>query len=292
MARKLLLQVKNSKGLSSVLIRVPKGQVIASPIRLPLTSLRNNISIILEEHSKASVVELSASKKASMTKNKISILLKANSSLDYLAVQTMGASAASIVARSSVLEKDSKLNHIDCIIGSKHSQLSSEFLLKGENSELNSYAMLLGDGEQVFDLRASSAHLAQNTKSNMLVKSILNGRARLTHQGLVRINKGSASCQGYQRSEAIMLSDEAEISTIPNLEIGNNEVSCTHAATISQVPEDKLFYLKSRGIPESQAVSLVLQGFLSRIFESIPEKEKHQVYSAIAEKTGAKHAGN
>jgi len=145
--------------------------------------------------------------------------------------------------------------------------------MQGEGAEAYNYGMFYGDGKQVFDLSAKNIHESGHTTSNMLTKGALGGNARVIYRGLVQVCKGSRNSNGYQKQETLLLSDKAQADVIPDLVIDNNEVKCSHGATIKRLGEDELFYLRSRGLSNKQAQGKLVEGFFEGMIRKLGHKE-------------------
>jgi Fe-S cluster assembly protein SufD len=134
--------------------------------------------------------------------------------------------------------------------------------LAGEKSDVKAVAAILGSGKQQFDIHCSVKHTGKNSKSNILTRSVLDGNSRGIYHGLISIETEADNVDSYQKDEAILLSGTAVADAIPNLEIKNNNVRCTHGATIGKLDEEKLFYLNTRGINDKDAKRIITRGFL------------------------------
>jgi Fe-S cluster assembly protein SufD len=144
-------------------------------------------------------------------------------------------------------------------------------------------AIFLADRDEL-KINISIDHIAPDTSSDTLIKSVLTDRAVGSFYGLVRIKKGAKNTDTFFREDVLLLSDTAKAEAIPSLEIDENEVKAGHASTVGPADEEQLFYLMSRGIGQTEAKRLVVQGFLFPVLEKIPEKEK-----SVLEKTLEKH---
>jgi Fe-S cluster assembly protein SufD len=134
-----------------------------------------------------------------------------------------------------------------------------------ERSVVSNNAVLFGVGTQQFDLHVGTNHVGAHSKSDMLTRSVLDGRARAIYHGLIHIGSNSPECDSYQKDEVLLLSDTAAADAIPNLEIQNNSVRCSHGASIGKVKEEDLFYLRSRGISAADSRRLITEGFLTAL---------------------------
>lgn len=115
---------------------------------------------------------------------------------------------------------------------------------------------------QLLDTYTEVQHLGRHSESNVINRTVLDGKARQIYRALIKINENLAECKGYQKSDVLLLSSDARIDTIPSLEIDHNQVSCKHSATISKINDDTIFYMMSRGISEHRAKEEIVKGFL------------------------------
>ena len=125
--------------------------------------------------------------------------------------------------------------------------------------------------EQEFDARTLQDHASPHTNSDLLFKNALNGRARATFGGLIRVEPHAHFTDAYQKVRNLLLSDDAEANSMPGLEILADNVKCSHGATSGQLGEDEMFYLLARGIPASAARQLLVGGFLNEVLERLPD---------------------
>jgi Fe-S cluster assembly protein SufD len=132
-------------------------------------------------------------------------------------------------------------------------------------------------------------HAAPNCESRELVKAVLDGRSRGVFQGKVIVERGAQKTDGKQMANALLLSDDAEFDSKPELEIFADDVVCGHGSTAGQLDEDMLFYLQARGISEAEARSLLIAAFVGEALDSI---ENEDLRAALDEKVAAWLAGN
>src|ERR1700745_3014778 len=173
--------------------------------------------------------------------------------------------------------KDSTLRLFNVTLGGKFSKTRVEASLVGQGSNAELKAIYFASGEQFFDFHTLQDHQVGNTTSDLLFKGALQDTARTVYAGLIRIEKGAARSDAYQANRNLVLSDKAKATSIPMLEIDNNDVRCTHGATVGPVDPNHLFYLRSRGIPESTAKRMIVQGFFGQVLERIPFEQARQM---------------
>ncbi|MEM9490475.1 MAG: SufD family Fe-S cluster assembly protein [Myxococcota bacterium] len=128
----------------------------------------------------------------------------------------------------------------------------------------------IGEREQALDFRTFQTHVAPNTHSDLVFKGALDGSSRSIYTGLIRIEPNASGVEAYQTNRNIKLSEHAWAESVPNLEIENNDVKCSHASAVGPIDDEQKFYLESRGVPTEVAERLVVQGFFADIVATLP----------------------
>jgi Fe-S cluster assembly protein SufD len=188
----------------------------------------------------------------------------------YVALQKWGRNTWHFGDQRARLDRDSKLRLFNVTLGGRFSKTRVEASLQGQGANAELKAIYFGSGNQFFDFHTLQDHKVGNTRSDLLFKGALQDTARTVYAGLIRIEKGAARSDAYQANRNLVLSDHAKATSIPMLEIDNNDVRCTHGATVGPVDPQHLFYLRSRGIPETTAKRMIVQGFFGDVLERIP----------------------
>ncbi|WP_106409275.1 Fe-S cluster assembly protein SufD [Teichococcus deserti] len=132
-------------------------------------------------------------------------------------------------------------------------------------------AQLLGDGQHG-DCTTFLDHAAPDCPSRQTVKTVLAGKSRGVFQGKIHVHQVAQRTDGYQMNQALLLSDQAEIDSKPQLEIYADDVKCSHGATVGELDESQLFYLRARGIPEGVARSMLIEAFLLEAVEGVADE--------------------
>jgi Fe-S cluster assembly protein SufD len=195
----------------------------------------------------------------------------------YVSIQKWGRHAWHLADQRARLEKDSTLKLFNVTLGGRFSKTRVEASLVGQGAKAELKGIYFASGEQFFDFHTLQDHQVGNTTSDLLFKGALQDEARTVYAGLIRIEKGAARSDAYQANRNLVLSDHAKATSIPMLEIDNNDVRCTHGATVGPVDPNHLFYLRSRGIPESTAKRMIVQGFFGQVLERIPFEQARQM---------------
>jgi Fe-S cluster assembly protein SufD len=169
--------------------------------------------------------------------------------------------------------RDGRIEWVFGAVGSHLTKNFSELSLEGEGAEGRWSGFYIADGVQHLDHDTQQNHLAPHTTSDLLFKGALVDRSRSVWQGMIYVAPGAQKSDGYQANRNLILSKKARADSIPGLEILADDVRCTHGATVSQLEEEPLFYLMSRGIPRQQAERLVVDGFFASVLDRIPLAE-------------------
>ncbi|MEM9135623.1 MAG: SufD family Fe-S cluster assembly protein [Actinomycetota bacterium] len=161
--------------------------------------------------------------------------------------------------------------------GARYARVRTDTRLAGRGSTGNLSAAYYGDGEQIHDFRVFQHHDARDSRSDLLFKGAQDDASGSVYTGLIHIHPDGAGANAYQTNRNIKLSPDAWAWSVPNLEIENNDVRCSHASTVSPVDEDQQFYLGSRGVPPVAADRLIVAGFFDDVIRRLPVAATHEV---------------
>jgi Fe-S cluster assembly protein SufD len=162
-------------------------------------------------------------------------------------------------------------------LGGAYARLQTESYLKGPDSSADIGAAYLGSGEQVLDFRTNQLHCAPYTRSDLLFKGAVGGSARSVYTGLITVAKGAVGTDAFQTNRNLVLSEGASAYSVPNLDIEENDVRCSHASAVGPLDPDLVFYLESKGIEPAEVRRLLVEGFFSDGLERIPDLWLRQV---------------
>jgi Fe-S cluster assembly protein SufD len=279
-----------------IFLYVPKGVQVELPFRSfvqavePGSALFTHTLVVLEEGAEAFVVDSYNSEtqeRQAFTSGVVELIIREDAKLRYVQVQDWGRHTWNIMTERAVLGDDSTLNSLHVTLGAKFSKSSIGSHLRGENSLAEMLGIFFGDGDQFFDHHTWQLHESPHATSDLEFKGAVKGTARSVYSGLIKVFEGAQKTDAYQQNRNLVLSRGARADSIPNLEIGANDVRCTHGATISQVEDEHLFYLQARGIERSEAQKLIVEGFFRPVIDRIPVEEiQGFLESAIARKVG------
>lgn len=241
--------------------------------------------LFLEDNAKAAYIEeyLSLDLPPTLHLSATEMVLRPGARLRHAHVQTFGEGVWHFHRQRALLERDSGLNDLVVNLGGAYarSEVASELVGPGAESEM--LGLYFGHGRQQFDHYTLQHHVEHHTRSDLLYKGAVKDEARAVFSGLIRLEKGAQKTDAYQANRNLLLSPTARVDSIPQLEIGANDVRCTHGSTTAPVDEMQLFYLQSRGLPRGLAQELLVKAHLADVLTRIPLKALRAHIEAVIE---------
>jgi Fe-S cluster assembly protein SufD len=187
--------------------------------------------------------------------------LSENSHLSYATLQHLPSGYRQLGVQSARVDRDGSLLSFCGSLGGSVGRLRAETELVGQGAEAALIAGYMGTGDQLHDLRTIQDHVAPKTRSQLLCKGAVLDRARSAYIGLTRVRKGAHGADAFQTNNNLILSEGAHADSVPNLDIQENDVRCSHASTVGPIDEEQLYYLESRGVSPQDAERLIVLGF-------------------------------
>ena len=155
-------------------------------------------------------------------------------------------------------------------------------VLRGDDSQGEFYSIAIANNMQQADTGTKMVHLGKNTKSRIVSKGISAGRAQNTYRGLVSMHPKAKNSRNYTQCDSLLIGDKCGAHTVPYIEVKNNSSRVEHEATTSKVDDDQLFYCRSRGMDESEAVALVVNGFCKEGLQALPMEFAMEAQALVA----------
>jgi Fe-S cluster assembly protein SufD len=208
--------------------------------------------------------------------------------LSYNAIQQLGAQAWQLGHQRIRSGRDSTLRTFTASLGGEYARFRTESVLAGQGGSAELLAAYLGDGSQVHDFRTLQEHGAPRTTSDLVFKGAVAGTARSIYSGLIRMRHGAKGADAYQTNRNLVLSEGAHADSVPNLDIEENDVRCSHASAVGPIDREQRFYLEARGVPQAIAERLILLGFFDDLLARIkaPGVRDHLVAAIAARLDG------
>lgn len=265
---------------NGVFLYVPRGVVVEKPLRAVISAALSDSSslshslIILEAGSQAVYAETYTSPESESTgfsSRVVEIFVKQDANLHYVGVQHWARNVFDFHTERALLNRNSVFALHSVELGSKLSKGRVEAIFQGPGGDAKLQGLYIEDGAQHLDRYTLQDHRAANCTSDLLFKGVLADRARSVYSGLIRVTPEGKGTAAYQQNRNLLLSRSARADSIPNLEIGANDIlGCTHGATVGKVDEEQIFYLMCRGLTRLEATRLIVEGFVDPLVEQVP----------------------
>jgi Fe-S cluster assembly protein SufD len=283
---------------TGVFLYIPKGIVVEQPLRAILSAGLSGASslthtlIVLDENSQAIYAEDFVSAEAKpqgFSTRVVEIILKQQANLRYVGSQRWGRNVYDFHTERAFLGQESQLTLQTIELGSGLSKGRVEAILKGSGASAKLLGLYIEDGSQHLDRYTLQDHQGPAGTSDLLFKGVLSQKSRSVFSGLIRVHPNARQTAAYQQNRNLLLSRTARADSIPNLEIGCNDIlGCTHGATVGKVDEEQLFYLMCRGLTRTAATRLIVEGFVAPILDQIPiEALREALRAEVQERVSA-----
>jgi Fe-S cluster assembly protein SufD len=195
----------------------------------------------------------------------LDIVAEQGSSVTSLEIQELSANIAWHSRKDIRAEKRASVRLFTSVKGASLSYEETAIVLAGDDASAIVLSAARLQGRQEFFTKTMVSHEAPRTRSELRAKAVLDGESKALIAGRIAIAEGMADAQGYERADALLLSSQAAADTAPELDIREGDVVCSHGSTVGGIPDEQLFYLRSRGLDEDMARTVVADGFLASV---------------------------
>jgi Fe-S cluster assembly protein SufD len=266
-----------------VLIDVPDGVVVPDPILIvhwcggdegtggsavfPRTCVR------VGNGARAAVVEVyagPAGTERSLVVPVTELSAGDEASLSYVSLQILNDAAWSIARLAARGGTESSVRTFTVGLGADYDRVRADVSGDGRGARTEILSTYLGGGTQVHDIRTLQDHVAPRTNSELLCQGAVAGTSRSVYSGLIRVHRGAVRSDARQTNHNLVLDEGAHADSVPNLDILENDVKCSHASTVGPVDEDQRYYIESRGVTPDVAEGLIVRGFFDHIIDRGP----------------------
>ena len=190
--------------------------------------------------------------------------------IQYITVQNWSANVFNLVTKRGMAMDDAEIKWIDCNIGSRLTMKYPGVVMRGPGARGEVLSIALAHDGQHQDTGAKMIHAADNTTSNIISKSISIGEGRSTYRGVVNIPRNLKSCKNNTECDALLINTNSRTDTYPAITVRGNQSTVQHEASVSKVSAEQIFYMMQRGIPEDEAMSLAVNGFVNDLIREFP----------------------
>ncbi|WP_019908836.1 Fe-S cluster assembly protein SufB [Paenibacillus sp. HW567] len=200
----------------------------------------------------------------------VEIICRKNSRMRYTTIQNWAPNIYNMVTKRAVAEENATMEWVDGNIGSRLTMKYPSVILKGRGAKGSVLSIAVAGKGQHQDAGAKMIHLAPETTSTIISKSISKHGGKVTYRGLASFSRDSASSKSSVKCDTLILDNQSTSDTIPYNEIRNESITLEHEATVSKVSEEQLFYLMSRGLTEEEATQMIVMGFIEPFTKELP----------------------
>ncbi|MFV0495450.1 Fe-S cluster assembly protein SufB [Mycobacterium sp.] len=200
----------------------------------------------------------------------VEIIVKPGGRCRYTTIQNWSNNVYNLVTKRARAEAGATMEWVDGNIGSKVTMKYPAVWMTGEHAKGEVLSIAFAGQDQHQDTGAKMLHLAPNTSSNIVSKSVARSGGRTSYRGLVQVNKGASGSRSSVKCDALLVDTVSRSDTYPYVDIREDDVTMGHEATVSKVSENQLFYLMSRGLTEDEAMAMVVRGFVEPIAKELP----------------------
>ena len=208
--------------------------------------------------------------KESLHSGVVEIVVLKNAKCRYSTVQNWSTNIVNLVTQRAICYEGASMDWIDGNVGSGRNMKYPAVILAGEGAKGTCISIAVAGKDQYQDAGSRMIHLAPNTSSTIISKSIVKGGGTANYRGTVRMMKNATNCRSHVECDTLILDEKSYSDTIPNNEVKNNTSYIEHEATVSKISEDQLFYLMSRGISEKDATQMIIMGFIEPFSKELP----------------------
>ncbi len=257
-------KIRAEKPVHLVFIGAPANADIAWHLRSQIELRRGAALVVVEHH-------LAIGDHAHLGNALMHVHLAPGASLKHARIQDDAANGTLIARTDAVLARDAQYRRIDLELGAGLSRHELNVRLEGEGARLASNGVLLADGKRHIDTRLGIEHIARDTSCDLVWRGLVSGRGRAVFHGGITIRAGADGSEARLSNKNLLLSEGAEIDAQPVLEIHADEVKAAHGATVGRLDEAALFYLRSRGLPATEARRLLTAAFCRETFSVLDD---------------------
>ncbi|MGH9224559.1 MAG: Fe-S cluster assembly protein SufD [Acidimicrobiales bacterium] len=274
-------------------VRVPAGMAVERPILIVHWLDGDGVAafprtvVQAGADSEVTVVEHqgSAPGVTAFTDPVVELDVAAAARMRYLNVQDLGDRVWQVGYQASRVGRDATLQSAVIALGGDYARVRTDSVITDKGATSNLTAVYFADGDTMHDFRTLQDHAGPASTSDLLFKGAVQDRAQAVYSGLIRVRKDAPGTNAFQTNRNLVLSDGAGAKSVPNLEIENNDVRCSHATAVGPIDEEQLYYLESRGVPPEAAERLIVLGFFGEVLDRLPLPTLvAAVKAAVAEK--------
>jgi len=279
-----------------IFVYIPDNVIIENPIHLLRESgLEKSAQfpralIIVGKNSELTIIDeygggsQDRNSGTSYTNSAVEIIGLEDSRTRYVMLQRQTSGAINYLTHRAMLRQNATMLTIPMAFGGIITKQSFGVILNGKGANSKMYGMLFGIDKQHFDNYTLHHHAIGQTTSDIDFKVVLKDKSNSAYTGLIKIDHNAKTCEAYQENRNLLLTEGCKAETIPELEILNEDVMCSHGATIGPIDSEMIFYLTCRGIRYDDAVRMVVSGFFEGTLQLVPEDLRERITNFVAQR--------
>jgi len=284
-----------------LVIEIAAGTVVDDPIVVcqwsggdALATFSRSL-IRVGENARATIVEYHLSADVAAWSDPVAeVELADGAHLDHLIVQELGPRMWQTAYNTYRIGRDASLRTFTVALGGDYARVRTDSVIVGAGGDAQLAALYSGDGTQMHDFRTLQDHVGPKSTSDLVFKGAVAGDARSAYSGLIRVRRGAVGTRAFQTNRNLVLSDTGLATySVPNLDIEESDVSCSHASATGPIDPDQRFYLESRGVPPEVAERLIVLGFFDDLLARLPVPSlRRHLGSLLSEKLSLGEGGD
>jgi Fe-S cluster assembly protein SufB len=260
-------------------IYVPKGVKVTKPLQSYFRINSDQMGqfertlIIVDEGAQVNYVEGCTApiyKRDSLHTAVVEVIVLKDATCRYTTIQNWSTNVLNLVTKRAYVYENGLMEWIDGNIGSRINMKYPACILLGERAKGTTISIAFAGKNQIQDSGAKMIHVAPNTTSTIISKSISRGGGKVNYRGKVDFGKNAKGAKAHVECDTIILDDDSYSDTIPTNAVRNSDVHLEHEATVSKISEEQLFYLMSRGLSEEEATEMIVMGFIEPFAKELP----------------------
>jgi Fe-S cluster assembly protein SufB len=260
-------------------VYVPEGVEVDMPLNAYFRINSQNMGqfertlIIAEPYSKVHYIEGCTApvySTESLHAAVVEVIAKKGATVRYTTLQNWSDDVYNLVTKRAYAYENAVIEWVDANIGSKVTMKYPSVYLMGRNARADILSVAFAGKNQHQDTGAKAVHLAPDTTSKIISKSVSKDGGRTSYRGLVHVAKGATNVKSTVRCDALLIDEVSRTDTYPYLEVNEDDATITHEASVGKIGEEQIFYIMSRGYTEQEALSLIVSGFLEVFTKELP----------------------
>ncbi|MEE4195465.1 MAG: Fe-S cluster assembly protein SufD [Anaerolineae bacterium] len=261
---------------------VPKGLHVNETLEATITvpqdgTIQNSQIFVLVEEGASATLHLtyagSDGSRTTMHNGIVEVIVKDNAHFHLVERQELGSKTWHFSHEKASVAADAVLDWVYFAFGTQLTKSFIDLSLDGKGSDARLYGLAISNSGQHLDLDTQQDHMAPITFSDLTFKTALLGTAQSVWQGMIYVDPKATQTDGYQSNRNLLLDKRAHADSIPGLEIKTDDVRCSHGATITEIDQEQIFYLKARGLDEATARQLIVNGFFQDIIDRVRDDD-------------------